>query len=248
MKLRKDSKHSEDAVSFQGAGSRFVLGNKRKTGYGKCANKDCSNTKKQKRKAADRSAAHCDVRTADQPCARLLESVDFCHICKSATIGNKEGVEWIQCDLCSRWNHIECEENSKNGIKNLAQKLQEETQDASFKCLDCRSQAPSSRASPGRRKDSLRSSPPDENDFSRFVGSTKTAKKAAGAPPEPSFSYIYSENYQPIEKIVCGKGQQLSLTNEEVNADLEQLKSAELDTHHSVASPQQAADLHPKRD
>lgn len=45
-----------------------------------------------------------------------------------------------------------------------------------------------------------------------------------------NYIYYFSENYQPIDKIVAGAGKQLSLTADEVKHDLSVLKASAPDS------------------
>ena len=44
---------------------------------------------------------------------------------------------------------------------------------------------------------------------------------------ETNYTYFYSENYQPIDKIVNSTGKQLSLTTDEVKQDMQVLRTGE---------------------
>ena len=105
---------------------------KRKQNHGYCANPNCNNPKSKRRKFLNKSYYYCNE------CTRIIDDQEYCRICFE--ISSAEPKKWVACDSCPSWVHVECEENSRNGIKNLSQKLGPDPENSKYiyLCFDCR--------------------------------------------------------------------------------------------------------------
>ena len=61
-------------------------------------------------------------------------SSNYCAMCWSGTSNDNNNINqtWIDCEVCSRWFHVECTQDSK--IKKMTQS---QLESATFKCEDC---------------------------------------------------------------------------------------------------------------
>lgn len=145
-------------------------------------------------------------------CSRSIKKKWCCQFCNGIYTdpSHSKGadmLEWIQCDSskCKRWTHIECEKRHGTVIKAL--------DNSSFKyyCPSCREQ--------GKKNNTKM-----RNDYSRLRSSMKNAKKSKNKKivelkktkeqsfgfrafrrkeeTSPEVTYVYSENYQTIGKLL----------------------------------------------
>ncbi|CAD8067210.1 unnamed protein product [Paramecium sonneborni] len=95
----------------------------------KCHNQKCNNKgdRKAKSKKGD-SIQFCEK------CLRLYTRGNYCDFCEqlySNGANDQDEQEWIQCDICEKWNHLNCEAKFRN------QNIREETENKVYHCLNC---------------------------------------------------------------------------------------------------------------
>lgn len=182
-----------------------------------CANGNCNNPKKHKRKFLKKTQMYCDE------CSRIIDNSEYCHICLE--ISSAEPREWVECERCDKWNHIECEETAKNGTKNLAAQLGLEPNSEPTKfvyhCANCRS-TPNTNP----KKNVVFEMPPtkilksaEKNDFQPLNLLKHRRAVCRGPFDEQFYQYFYSENYQPIDKLVSSTGRSVYASDEDWHND-----------------------------
>ena len=138
MRLRKNSKHSDEKSVNGRTPKRNGFLKKRAVFQQTCATPNCINVKRFRRKLAGKTNFYCEVVSAQKSCSAIIDSDEYCHICFQIGQGTQECISWVQCEACNTWNHVECEEKAKHGIKNLTAKLMADQEKYAYKCLNCR--------------------------------------------------------------------------------------------------------------
>ncbi|CAD8063310.1 unnamed protein product [Paramecium sonneborni] len=95
----------------------------------KCHNQKCNN--KGDRKAKSKNG---DALQFCEKCLRLYTRGNYCDFCEQVYtngINDQDEQEWIQCDICEKWNHLNCEAKFRN------QNIKEETENKVYHCLNC---------------------------------------------------------------------------------------------------------------
>jgi len=75
---------------------------KRSKNQNSCANINCSNLKKVRRKFQNKNNFYC------LDCARIIDKHEYCHVCYE--ISSSIPKDWVSCDYCNRWVHQDCDE------------------------------------------------------------------------------------------------------------------------------------------
>lgn len=187
---------------------------KRKTGEKACSTPECTLVPKNKRKIKSKPGTYCEK------CTDEIDNGNYCHICLRPTASNVMPVDWVECETCKVWNHVKCEESQPDqAYADLSSRLKHESETLIYKCPDCRT----SQAEPNQIED----------DFTQQLENNRPPRKQVKrnhvALLDNNYLYPFSENYQPIDKILSNAGKQLPLTVEELNADLSLLKIVQTD-------------------
>ncbi|CAD8149776.1 unnamed protein product [Paramecium pentaurelia] len=95
----------------------------------KCHNQKCNNKGDRKTKSKKGEALQfCEK------CLRLYTRGNYCDFCEqiySNGANDQDEQEWIQCDVCQKWNHLNCEAKFRN------QNIKQETENQVYHCLNC---------------------------------------------------------------------------------------------------------------
>ncbi|CAD8050819.1 unnamed protein product [Paramecium primaurelia] len=95
----------------------------------KCHNSKCNNKGDRKTKSKKgETLQFCDK------CLRLYNRGNYCDFCEQVYSNgsyDQDEQEWIQCDECEKWNHLNCEAKYRN------QNIKEETENKVYYCLNC---------------------------------------------------------------------------------------------------------------
>lgn len=129
---------------------------------------------------------------------------------------------WICCDneTCGRWSHESCE--SQYGNPNISNLLK--NPNYKYMCLSCRNNKPKTKyganESNGKKVEVKKVEKPMSAEEVRKLMITK--KK----PVQYNYTYLYSENYQTIEKLLnsCNCGFSLQLSDEQIDEDMRRFK------------------------
>ena len=107
----------------------------------KCGNKLCTNTRQKgasedgwsKRKIAENYSWLCER------CSTAFVNKQYCEYCKQLYLEKADkgavvdGLDWIGCESCNRWNHVECE--AKNGNSDIKELMQNPSYP--YYCAEC---------------------------------------------------------------------------------------------------------------
>ena len=129
---------------------------------------------------------------------------------------------WICCDNenCGSWSHVSCE--SEYGNSNISNLLK--NPNYKYMCLSCRNNKSKSKynnnEANGKKGEARKAEKPMTVDEVRKLMITK--KK----PVQYNYTYLYSENYQTIEKLLnsCNCGFSLQLNDEQIEEDMKKFK------------------------
>ncbi|CAD8067991.1 unnamed protein product [Paramecium sonneborni] len=95
----------------------------------KCHNSKCNNRGDRKIKSKKgESLQFCEK------CLRMYNRGNFCDFCEQVYSNgsyDQDEQEWIQCDECEKWNHLNCEAKYRN------QNIKEQTENKVYYCLNC---------------------------------------------------------------------------------------------------------------
>ena len=207
---------------------------KRKQKEDTCANPNCGNPKQFRRKFQNKNNFYCP------DCTKIIDRHEYCHICFE--ISALQEKNWVACDSCNEWVHIECEETKGSGMKLSGKDMSK----VSYECLKCKNQTMGGVNSKANRRSSAldtRYSGNYNEGSGGFMPLVKDDKGANGhpststggpgldseallkarkkeiVPADFSWQYFYSENYQSVEKLMGSLGHNLFLTEEEYNND-----------------------------
>ena len=107
----------------------------------RCANKLCGTQSfgNDDKKWSRRKSSEGKFYWLCQPCSSAYKNNQYCDFCRQIYLDHNESAEtdgknWVECDCCEKWVHIECE--IENGFKDLNQQL--ERADFQYFCLSCR--------------------------------------------------------------------------------------------------------------
>jgi hypothetical protein len=164
----------------------------------KCSNVNCvlkSDNQKLERLNLNNSYGYYCER-----CAESIKKKWVCHYCKFICVEGDNSYynsDWIACDFpkCGRWTHIECERNF--GYKNITELLND--QNSKYFCPICRNIKHVKKAKDPkpeiRRNDKFN----NVEDFRKTMISKRRNCTM-------NYTYLHSENYQSIEKLVSTYG------------------------------------------
>ncbi|CAD8064068.1 unnamed protein product [Paramecium sonneborni] len=97
--------------------------------FQKCHNSKCNNRGDRKTKSKKgETLQFCEK------CLRMYNRGNFCDFCEQVYSNgsyDQDEQEWIQCDECEKWNHLNCEAKYRN------QNIKEETENKVYYCLNC---------------------------------------------------------------------------------------------------------------
>jgi hypothetical protein len=133
-----------------------------------------------------------------QFCAESIRKKWVCFFCKYICVEgdtNYDNGGWVQCDStrCNSWTHIDCERNY--GQSNISELLADEQ--TKYFCPSCRGGKNSKKGGADASKPEMRRSDKFTNidDFRKtMISRRRTATM--------NYTYLHSENYQSIEKLV----------------------------------------------
>ncbi|CAD8057884.1 unnamed protein product [Paramecium primaurelia] len=95
----------------------------------KCQNSKCNNKGDRKTKSKKgETLQFCEK------CLRMYNRGNFCDFCEQVYSNGSydhDEQEWIQCDECEKWNHLNCEAKCRNS------NIKEETENKVYYCLNC---------------------------------------------------------------------------------------------------------------
>jgi len=186
----------------------------------KCANPNCAskaeNCKLERVSFNNGFNYYCDR------CAESIKKKWVCHFCNFICVEGDNAhynTDWIACDFnkCPRWTHIECER--KYGLPNILDMVADES--LKYYCPICRAQ---------KNLKKVKESRPDTRRGDKFSGfddfrKTMISKRRC---PVINYTYLHSENYQSIEKLVSAYGNgihSLALKDNELMNDLKVFNS-----------------------
>lgn len=204
MRLRKGSK------GWDPSSPKVVpASSKRKLAEKACSTPECTLVPKHRRKIKNKQGTYCEK------CTDEIDNHNYCHICLKPTATTVVPVDWVECETCKVWNHVKCEEAQSDGAYlDLTSRLKQEGEQLIYKCPDCRAIQVETHQMEDEFNHQLESARPPR----------KQIKRNLTACLDNTYTYPFSENYQPIDKILSNAGKQLPLTIEELNADLSLLK------------------------
>ena len=153
----------------------------------------------------------------DYYCNHCRESIaknwicPFCYMIFNEHTRYPDLCVWICCDntSCGSWTHQLCEQ--KYGITNIEAKLDDKNY--KYLCLNCRKKTRRNGREDGRNRRAEKTLTPEEV-CKHMIQKKKVSK--------PKYTYLYSEDYQSIEKLLTalGTGTSLKLSGEELESDL----------------------------
>jgi len=112
----------------------------KKLSTNKCQNQGCENKEKDpklcKVNKNSHANANCPFEWLCKKCYQALQDKHFCYYCFFIyTTETNDNRSWVQCDFCTLWHHVACEEN-QGKYKNISKTKQK------YKCPHCRVNAP----------------------------------------------------------------------------------------------------------
>jgi len=100
----------------------------------KCQNEGCEQKGKRIGKLikVENCTSNCQIEWLCKKCHQAFKDRQYCYYCSFIyTTETNDNRSWIQCDFCSLWHHVACEE-SKGKYKNIHKNNQK------YKCPHCR--------------------------------------------------------------------------------------------------------------
>lgn len=148
-----------------------------------------------------------------------------------------ESAQWVACDSCSRWYHVACDQNHPRATPGLDQAIK--NPNYHYTCVKCkdlldtkvtyekrkglRSRKCGSNCG-GRHEAGVHSSHKKALDPSKYLeimsGKKKQSSKLVSEFDPCNYSYMHSENYLTIDKLIISKGFKLCISETESISDL----------------------------
>ena len=212
--------------------------------YHKCANESCNAGENGERVKLVRVLFQNEASLYCEKCSHAIRQKWTCLFCsciytEASHSNNRDQNIWIMCEYkkCCRWTHLECEEVHRN------QDLKTKLKDSKYKfhCSECLENHKNKGESPSNdtrvrpiaamkstsRRESLSI---EENLNDKFAQCLNTESKYE-IYTSSLFSYLFSESYQGVEKLIVESkrsltlesGLNLSLSENELSKDFSQI-------------------------